>query len=166
MICFRSDSGSGSGSDFKEVSAQIPDPATLVSALRKLRGNFLGKFLLEKRFLFILIVHLVKKLWFLSEKFCFKFIPSKSCPDPAKSFGSHRIRIRLRIRIHNTVFFPLRACFFDLRLWLKKGGSISFLKIFYILKFASFDDPNISGILIAGAQLRVPRAEGSRKLVT
>jgi len=59
------------------------------------------------------IHNLVEKLWILSEMFCFKFIPIKSCPNPGsemiysgsdsktnpeKSFGSDR----LRIRIHNT----------------------------------------------------------------
>ncbi len=48
---------------------------------------------------FILTVYLVEILWILSEKFCFIFIPGQKrffpdpTPDPAKSFGSDRIRI-------------------------------------------------------------------------
>ncbi len=51
---------------------------------------------------------LVDKFQILSEKFCFKFITDPKwfipdpTPDPAKSFGSDRFRIQLRIRIHNT----------------------------------------------------------------
>ncbi len=69
-------------------------------------------------------MHLVEKLWILSEKFCFKFIRDKGCPDPdptpdpAKSFGSDRIRIRLRIWIHNTsekpvLFMPKQLYFYQ-----------------------------------------------------
>ncbi len=119
---FVSDPTSGSGPDFKEVSAPTPDPnpdpvsypATLVSASRKLRGNilsFLGKFFREKK---IFIYFNCACGWDIVNFFrevLFKFIPSKGWPDPdpkwfipdpttdpdpAKSFGPGRIRI------HNT----------------------------------------------------------------
>jgi hypothetical protein len=83
-----------SDATFKEVSAPTPDPdpvsdpATLVSASRKLRCivysvYYNNVFVFgKKRFVFILIVHLVEKMLNLSEKFCFKFILSKGYPDP------------------------------------------------------------------------------------
>jgi hypothetical protein len=58
---------------------------------------------------FILIVHLVEILGILSENFCFIFIPGPGCPDPewffpdpTKSFGSDRIRIRNTVCIHRS----------------------------------------------------------------
>ncbi len=73
-----------------------------------------------KKDFYLLIVHLVEELWVLWEMFCFKFIRDKGCPDPdpkwfipdpEKSFGSDRVRIRLRIQIHNTDVLEAAMCY-------------------------------------------------------
>ncbi len=113
MICFGSDFGFGS--DFKgsfgsdSGSGSCLGSGTLVSALRKMRGNyrgilmfcnlsFLRNFFGKQKFVFILIVHFVEKLWILSEKFCFKFIPSKGYTDPDQN-DLYRIRLRIRQKV-------------------------------------------------------------------
>jgi len=53
------------------------DPKLFVSNPTPDPGNFL-----EKKIFLYLNVHLVERLRILSEKFCFKFISDKGCPDP------------------------------------------------------------------------------------
>jgi hypothetical protein len=79
----------------------------------------------------------------LSDKFCFKFIPDKSCPDPvskffipdptsdpdpAKSFESDRIRIRLRIRTVNVDFLRIEY------MVLAKYQHMSILELILLVK--------------------------------
>ncbi len=95
MFCFGSDSGSyfGSGKAGLRLERVARQTRTLFVKLRRYRKffktetnafyniSFSGKFFWKNIFLFILIVHLVEKLWILSEKFCFKLIRDKGCPD-------------------------------------------------------------------------------------
>ncbi len=76
------------------------EPGTLTTlALTARRSNHLAR-----SHPLILIVHLVEKLWILSEKFCFKFIPDKGC-----RIRNDLFRIRLRIRILQKVSDPTRV---------------------------------------------------------